>query len=145
MAAPYVLAILAALEAAGVSALVSGGWGVDALIGEQTRVHRDLDLMLDFANEQYAVDVLLSLGFREHYRVNSDVPTFTRRVLNDPLARVVDLHPVDLASMPKSFAEGRIGSKIVPCLAMSYQLRAHEGYRQRRHDRHDIAALRRLR
>ncbi|MDQ3485221.1 MAG: hypothetical protein M3445_07400 [Actinomycetota bacterium] len=42
-----VLAILAALEATGTRLWVAGGWGVDALVGRQTRARRDLDLLLD--------------------------------------------------------------------------------------------------
>src|ERR1700733_11104567 len=41
-----VLALMDAFVAAGVSAWVAGGWGVDALIGHQTRRHYDLDLVV---------------------------------------------------------------------------------------------------
>jgi lincosamide nucleotidyltransferase A/C/D/E len=40
-----VLAVLAVLREAGAEVWVGGGWGIDALVGEQTRDHRDLDLM----------------------------------------------------------------------------------------------------
>ena len=39
-----VLATLALLGRAGVTAWVDGGWGVDALLGVISRVHSDLDL-----------------------------------------------------------------------------------------------------
>jgi hypothetical protein len=39
-----VIEVLDALDSAGVEWWVLGGWGVDALIGEQTRAHKDLDL-----------------------------------------------------------------------------------------------------
>jgi len=42
-----VLAILGALDATGTRLWVAGGWGVDALVGRQTRAHRDLDLLVD--------------------------------------------------------------------------------------------------
>ena len=42
-----VLAILGAVEVTGTRLWVAGGWGVDALVGRQTRAHRDLDLILD--------------------------------------------------------------------------------------------------
>ena len=44
MSAEDVLAVLGALEAAGIPAWIGGGWGIDALVGEQTRRHDDLDL-----------------------------------------------------------------------------------------------------
>lgn len=144
MAASQVHIILASLEAAGVEAWVSGGWGIDALAGEQRRVHRDLDLMLDFEDQQRALDALAELGYQEHYRVTSDVPRCSRTVLSDALARVIDLRPVEAASMREHFTEGRVGSAIVPCLTRSFQLADHEGYHLHRHERRDIAMLRRL-
>jgi lincosamide nucleotidyltransferase A/C/D/E len=47
--AESVLEVLSALSACRVWA--AGGWGVDALVGHQTRDHRDLDLALDAAHE----------------------------------------------------------------------------------------------
>jgi lincosamide nucleotidyltransferase A/C/D/E len=41
-----VLHVIDLLKAAGVPVWVDGGWGVDALLGEQTRLHDDLDLDL---------------------------------------------------------------------------------------------------
>jgi lincosamide nucleotidyltransferase A/C/D/E len=45
MDAARVLDLLAHLESAGVAVWLDGGWGVDALLGEQTRSHDDLDLV----------------------------------------------------------------------------------------------------
>jgi hypothetical protein len=39
-----VIDVLAALDAGGIAYWVDGGWGLDALLGQQTRTHRDLDL-----------------------------------------------------------------------------------------------------
>jgi len=41
-----VIEILGWLADAGVAVWLDGGWGVDALIGEQTREHKDLDLIV---------------------------------------------------------------------------------------------------
>jgi hypothetical protein len=46
MRSDHVLAVLAELEAAGVAAWIDGGWGIDALLGRQTRPHDDLDLVV---------------------------------------------------------------------------------------------------
>lgn len=40
-----VVEILGLLRRAGTEVWVGGGWGIDALLGRQTRDHRDLDLM----------------------------------------------------------------------------------------------------
>lgn len=47
MPATRVLEIISALEAADLCCWVDGGWGIDALVGEQTRPHKDLDLVVD--------------------------------------------------------------------------------------------------
>ena len=46
MASDTVVELLAALGDHGVDGCVGGGWAVDALLGEQTRSHSDLDLWL---------------------------------------------------------------------------------------------------
>lgn len=39
-----VLALYTALHELGIQIWIDGGWGVDALLGEQTRPHQDLDI-----------------------------------------------------------------------------------------------------
>lgn len=38
---------------------IEGGWGIDALIGRQTRLHRDIDLDLDTAVEELLPEKLM--------------------------------------------------------------------------------------
>jgi hypothetical protein len=45
-AADDVVRILGRLEEAQIDAWLHGGWGVDALLGKQTRPHEDLDLIV---------------------------------------------------------------------------------------------------
>ena len=45
MDADRVLDLLSLLEATGIAVWLDGGWAVDALLGEQTRPHDDLDLV----------------------------------------------------------------------------------------------------
>src|SRR5262245_4430984 len=47
MTATAVLEFLALLEASSIDVCLDGGWGVDALLGEQTREHGDLDVILN--------------------------------------------------------------------------------------------------
>jgi len=46
MTANEVLEVLGWLDMVGIEVWVDGGWGVDALLGEETRPHSDLDLAL---------------------------------------------------------------------------------------------------
>ena len=63
MSAPEVHAVLDGLAAAGCHAWIGGGWGVDALVGNQTRGHRDLDLAVDADHEAAALVVLGKLDY----------------------------------------------------------------------------------
>lgn len=51
------------LEAANCRYWIAGGWGVDALVGKQTREHRDLDLAIDATCEASALMTLDALGY----------------------------------------------------------------------------------
>jgi lincosamide nucleotidyltransferase A/C/D/E len=58
------LGILADLAEAGCAVWVAGGWGVGALVGRQTWLHRDLDLALDARHEAGALRALECRGYR---------------------------------------------------------------------------------
>lgn len=56
-----ILTVVAAFSAAGCRFWLEGGWGVDALVGRQTRAHRDVDI--DAQHEETALAVLADLGY----------------------------------------------------------------------------------
>lgn len=47
MSADAAVRIVSALEKLGVTVILDGGWGIDALLGEQTRKHKDLDFLIE--------------------------------------------------------------------------------------------------
>lgn len=47
MSGDGVVQLLQLFDQHGTRVVVDGGWGVDALLGEQTRVHADLDIALE--------------------------------------------------------------------------------------------------
>jgi lincosamide nucleotidyltransferase A/C/D/E len=47
MPAHEVIAVVQLLNRYGVQVIIDGGWGVDALLGEQTRPHADLDIAVE--------------------------------------------------------------------------------------------------
>ena len=63
MLADDVALVVTALAEAGVAAWLDGGWGVDALLGEQTREHDDLDLVMALADAAAALEALASVGY----------------------------------------------------------------------------------
>jgi lincosamide nucleotidyltransferase A/C/D/E len=88
MTAEDVVEIMEWLAASGVDVWLDGGWGVDALLGEQTREHEDLDLIIRDTHELAMREVLADHGFTE--QVDSVPQNF---VLADGGGREVDFHP----------------------------------------------------
>jgi lincosamide nucleotidyltransferase A/C/D/E len=84
-----VFTILDRLASAGCRFWLEGGWGVDALVGRQTRPHGDLDVDIDADDEGLAVSVLAELG----YRVETDWRP-NRVELIAPGRGWVDVHPL---------------------------------------------------
>ena len=67
---------------------LDGGWGVDALVGEQTRDHKDLDLIVRDDHVSRISDVLHEHGFRLSRGVQGGF------VLRVERGHVVHVHPV---------------------------------------------------
>jgi lincosamide nucleotidyltransferase A/C/D/E len=128
---------------------VTGGWGVDALLGRQTRKHNDLDLVVDARDAAAAVRALAEIGYIRYEDPYEHVPGALlpdRRVLLSADGRALDLHPVDLATWPPAgdispFATGTIGNRPAPCLSAVVQRMGHRGYPLDDADRHDLRVL----
>lgn len=151
-----VVAVLGALDAAGVRCWLAGGWGIDGLLGEQTRRHNDLDLCVEVTDdgEARAIAALADLGYRvTAARADSGLLFPVRVVLRDQWGRTIDLLLVtagdsraegdhDVPRLDGSdLATGRLGGTEVGCLAPAIQLRAHAGYVPQARDRQDVGRL----
>ena len=150
-----VLAVTSALRGAGIAHWVGGGWGVDALVGRQTRAHRDLDLAVDASRLDAAVALLATLG----YHPETDWLPVRLELAADG-ERWVDLHPVVFdgegngrqeglggtyfAYPATDLVVGRIDEHPLPCLSAARQQVFHSGYAPRPVDVHDLALLARL-
>ncbi|MCC9305817.1 amino acid transporter [Kitasatospora sp. RB6PN24] len=146
-----VLEVLELLTDAGTPAWVDGGWGVDALVGETTRAHTDLDLVVLADQLDVARQTLSRAGFD---RVLRDwLPTAL--AVADAAGREIDLHPITAAAdgggdqlLPDGSrfhypapVPGRIGGHEVRCVDAATQLRCHLGYEPTDKDRRDMALL----
>ena len=137
MSAAKVHAVLDALDHAGCPYWVAGGWGVDALVGRQTRKHRDLDLALPVDREPTALDALAAIG----YSLATDRRP-ARVELVEPGGGRVDLHPVTFdADGDGRQASGVLDGRRVPCLSVERQLAFHTGYEPRDEDVRDLREL----
>ena len=145
--------ILDLLVQCDVPAWVAGGWGVDALVGRESRTHDDLDVLIPEAAPDRARRRLVAAGFAVTL---DELPTRFEMALTT--FGVVDLHPIQIdaggsrLALPDGGwwtysrgaldAEGKIGTRRCCCLSAYEQLRLHHGYEPRDIDRADIALLR---
>jgi lincosamide nucleotidyltransferase A/C/D/E len=130
-------------------AVVDGGWGVDALLGSQSRGHDDLDLVVPLDSCDRIVARLRALGFERHL---DERPT---RVAVEHGDEQVDLHLVAPAefgmvqTLPggSTFTyvlddtHGTIAGQRVPCLSAPMQVLTHCGYEPDADDRADMALV----
>ncbi|MEU6762548.1 amino acid transporter [Streptomyces sp. NPDC046853] len=156
MTADDVVFVLDLLRRAEADVWVGGGWGIDALIGERTRDHRDLDLMHREDQESAVLAALSAQGFTESLDRRP-----VRFVMTAPDGREIDLHPLvfsgDGSAVQASpdpqrpfvypaacFVTGTVRGTSVPCLSAEQQVYFHQGYEPSERDRHDMAQLRRV-
>jgi lincosamide nucleotidyltransferase A/C/D/E len=128
---------------------IDGGWGVDALLGEQTRPHEDLDIALRHADVPRLRALLEARGY-------GDVPRDDARdcnfVMGDAHGRLVDFHSFTFddagnrvfgVEYPLESLTGRgsIGGRPVQCIAAEWMMSFHTGYPLDEDDLHDILVL----
>jgi lincosamide nucleotidyltransferase A/C/D/E len=157
MDASDVIVGLERLEIEAISHWLDGGWGVDALVGSQTRPHHDLDLVLVDADCPRARKALSSLGYTHDPSEQPGLPA--RLVLRDRHGHQVDIHPIVCDAHGNGWqplgsgawgaypaegltAVGAVAQRQVRCITPELQLRHHLGYSYRETDRHDLRLLR---
>jgi len=150
MTAADVVRVLDDLAELGVTVWVDGGWGVDALLGEQTRDHDDLDLVLGRADEQRVAAGLEARG----YTIERDLRP-TALALRHPDGRGVDLHLVEPTedgggdqALPgggkfhyEAPTTGTIAGRAVSCCSLDTQVATHGGYEPDDGDRQNMRRL----
>lgn len=142
-----------------------GGWGIDALLGEQTRPHKDLDIIMLVDDVGRMRELLSHDGYQFGYLWEENlhtvdargVETATAFVLQDAEGREIDAHAVRLDAegngIPAWDAEGRILKRqdlagegviagvTVPCFTAEMQMACHTGYELPDKQAHDLERL----
>lgn len=138
---------------AGVDVWIDGGWGVDALVTQQTREHEDLDLVVPLNKVDEIQEVLGKIGFSVFA---DELPT--RFVLQDSKNRQIDFHTVTFDQTGgglQKLQDGRsyryplegfngigfINAQQVKCLTPEVQAECHYGYQPDNNDKHDMKLL----
>jgi lincosamide nucleotidyltransferase A/C/D/E len=108
MHAADVVKVIDAFELAGVNVWVYGGWGIDALLEEQTPLHDDLDVIIRADDIEAAIRVTRDLGFS---LMTDELPQGL--VVRNAVDRRIDFHPVRFRSDGSAVQEIRGGSEWV--------------------------------
>ena len=137
----------------GIRLWICGGWGVDALLGQETRPHHDLDVLMLVDDVTRLRRLLVRHGFRlkEYWEENRWVTDgegkriATAFVLWDAQERELDVHALHMDTdgnglpdwensegfifTPEDLGgEGLIAGEPVACLSATMQMQAHSGY-----------------
>jgi lincosamide nucleotidyltransferase A/C/D/E len=155
MTAESAVRLLGVLHDRGVDPCVGGGWAVDALLGEQTREHSDLDLWVSATDVEPLFAGLAAARVDRVFPWPGDRPW--NFVLHDGGELRVDLHlyePLGDGSwhygsllsgerLPDDALQGggSIAGTPVRCDAAPWSVRWHTGYPLRPVDRHDVPLL----
>jgi lincosamide nucleotidyltransferase A/C/D/E len=154
MDAAALLRVVDRLESEGIDVWLDGGWGVDALLGEETREHDDLDLLVELRHSERVVKVLAEL---EYEFVDGSAPKSFVHV--DREGRQVDVHPVAFDAegggvyqmdegvswvYPAQGFSGRgsVDERPVRCLSPEVQVLVHAGYDLAEKDYRELYLLR---
>lgn len=149
MSAADVVEIIQLLEQNGIEVYVDGGWGVDALLGKQTRPHGDLDIALPHEYVPELRELLEAKGYKDIPRDDTRDCNF---VLGDDKGHEVDVHSYTFDAEGKNIfgveykpehltGTGSINGYSVKCTDPVWMVKSHSGYELDENDYHDVLAL----
>lgn len=155
MTAVDVVNFLDRMENLGIKIWVVGGWGVDALLGVQTRPHDDLDIVIQRKDMAQARKFLENIGYNDVPRPDTSYWNF---VLGNGSGHEIDFHVVIFDSKGNGlygvggkeiifppagclYDDGTINGHKVSCLTPEFTVKDHVGYHLRDKDYQDVKLL----
>jgi lincosamide nucleotidyltransferase A/C/D/E len=149
MTATDVVGIVQLLDQNAIDVCVDGGWGVDALLGEQTRAHADLDIAIQHKYVGKIRALLEARGFKDVPRNDTRDCNF---VMGDDHGHLIDIHTYTFDSAGKLVfgvaypfdslnGTGSVNGHPVKCITPEWMVKFHTGYRLDENDYHDVKVL----
>jgi lincosamide nucleotidyltransferase A/C/D/E len=137
------------IESVGIEVYVDGGWGVDALLGRQTRTHLDLDIALPARDHDLLRRLLIVTGF---VQIPTDDTWEHNFVVQDERMRRIDVHTYIFDDMGENIGGsayvgrhltgfGSIAGRAVRCIPVDAMIEFHLGYKPDADDFADVLAL----
>ena len=149
MTANDVIEIVQLLNQNDIDVIVDGGWGVEALLGEQTRTHDDLDVAVQHKDVAKIRALLEARGYKDIPRDDTRECNF---VLVDDDGHLIDIHSYTFDSAGKIVfgveypyeslnGTGFINGYPVKCISPEWMVKFHTGYELDENDCHDVKLL----
>ena len=149
MTAEDVIGIVTLFNQNGIAVVIDGGWGVDALLGEQTRKHEDLDVAVAHADVPRIRALLQARGYQDVPRDDTWECNF---VLGDAEGHLVDIHSCTFDAAGNNVfgvayeyaalqGTGTINGHPVRCIPPDWMVDFHTGYELDESDYHDVRLL----
>ena len=128
---------------------IDGGWGVDALLGKQTRTHADLDIAIPHKEVDKVRGLLEQRGYQEMPRDDSWECNF---VLGDDQGHEIDIHTYTFDAHGNLIfgveypydslkGTGSVNGYPVQCITPEWMVKFHTGYPLDENDYRDVKAL----
>ncbi len=154
MTAEALVDLIQLLEGEYIDVWLDGGWGIDALLEEQTRLHADVDIIVRVSDVQLIQSMLAEKGFS----LKEGMPPHSF-VLADGSGLEVDIHAVRFDNegngiyrmqngkdwiYPREgfLGNGKVAGKQVNCLTAPVQVLCHaQGYTPEQKDIDDMKKL----
>lgn len=142
--------IISLFRSQGMQLYLDGGWGVDALVGFESRAHNDIDIFIEKQVSEHAIKLLKDNGYSEKVM---EYTTPDHTVWQDGNSRIIDLHMFsrndngDLIFEGEIFpkevfsGKGRIDDIDVDCISPEWQVIFHSGYQLDEDDIKDVLLL----
>lgn len=77
----------------GIEIWIDGGWGIDVLLGKQTRIHKDLDIAIEKKDIPKFRKLLEAKGYKE---IKLEIARPHNFVLRDNKGHEIDVHVIEL-------------------------------------------------
>ena len=149
-----VIDLYGTLKSLGVEIWIDGGWSVDALLGEQSRSHQDLDIAIQQKDLPKLRELLHKRGYKD---IKVEHARDWNFVLGDEHGREIDVHVIVLDGQgngiygPPEKGErypaasltgtGLIEGQRVRCISPEWMVKFHSGYELKDKDFRDVSAL----
>lgn len=147
-----VIELYKALESLGITIWLDGGWAVDALLGEQTRPHEDVDIVIQ---EKDVLALRKYLESKNYHDIIRDDTSSWNFVLGDKENHLVDVHVIrfdkdgnglygpkgEMYPAASLTGVGKVDDLTVKCISAESLVKFHTGYKLDEKDYKDVLAL----